>query len=186
MSVNTIHLGPGQTLPLQHGEDVLTSGHTAEIELKIPATISGPKRTEKAKGLIWVTDHRVIFVADTLDTPSTSASAAAAPSEPPSYDAPPVLRSLEIPYYALKAATYNLPTFSANHLILLFNPAPSSSHNSGSALPDPGRGQNLELKIWVGEGAGHAVWKRIEGERSRFADRVAVGITEQLPAYAPS
>ncbi|WVF68987.1 hypothetical protein IAT40_003761 [Kwoniella sp. CBS 6097] len=186
MSVNTSHLGPGQTLPLQHGEDVLTPGHTAEIELKVPPTTSGPKRTDKAKGLIWVTDHRVIFVADTIDTPSTSASAAAAPSEPPSYDAPPVLRSLEIPYTSLKAATYNLPTFSANHLLLLFTPAPSASSNAASALPDPGRGQSLELKVWVGEGAGHAVWKRIEGERSRVAERAAGGIDEDLPAYAPA
>ncbi|OCF46028.1 hypothetical protein I317_00116 [Kwoniella heveanensis CBS 569] len=187
MSVNTVHLGPGQTLPLQHGEDVLTPGHTAEIELKIPATIAGPKRSERAKGMIWVTDHRVIFVFDTIDTPSTSASAAAAPSEPPSYDAPPVLRSLEIPYTSLNLATYNLPTFSANHLILLFVPDPSSSAiNAASALPDPGRGQNLELKVWVGEGAGHAVWKRIEGERSRVAERAARGVDEELPAYAPA
>ncbi|WWC88666.1 uncharacterized protein L201_003579 [Kwoniella dendrophila CBS 6074] len=179
MSINSVHLAPGHTLPLQHGEDVLTAGHTAEIELRIPATIQGPKRNETAKGRIWVTDHRVIFVSDTLDLPGPSSRATNAPSNPPEYDAPPVLSSLEIPYSSLRSATYNLPTFSANHLLLTFLP-------SNQSLPDPGRGQLLELKIWVGEGAGHSIWKRIEGERNRIEERQRNREEESLPAYEPA
>ncbi|WWD18652.1 hypothetical protein CI109_103105 [Kwoniella shandongensis] len=178
MSINTVHLSQGNILPLQHGEDVLTAGHTADLELRIPATIQGPKRTENAKGRIWVTDHRVIFIADTLDTPGTSASGASAPSEPPSYDAPPVLSSLEIPYASLKIASYNLPTFSANNVLLTFIPAPGDT-----SLPDPGRGQTIEAKVIVGEGAGHGVWKRIEGERMRAEERRKQ--EDILPAYEP-
>ncbi|WVQ65573.1 uncharacterized protein L199_003751 [Kwoniella botswanensis] len=185
MSINTVHLTPSHNLPLQHGEDVLTAGHTAEIELKVPATIQGPKRTETAKGRIWVTDHRVIFVADTLDLPGPSSAGTNAPPNPPGYDAPPVLSSVEIPYTSLRTATYNLPTFSANHLVLAFVPSPTPA---GASLPNPGIGQFIELKIWVGEGAGHAVWKRIEGERSRVEERMRGRAEEEegLPAYAPA
>ncbi|WVW84892.1 hypothetical protein I302_106927 [Kwoniella bestiolae CBS 10118] len=182
MSINSVHLTLGHNLPLQHGEDVLTAGHTAEVELKVPATIQGPKRSETAKGRIWVTDHRVLFVADTLDQPGPSSAGSNAPPNPPGYDAPPVLSSVEIPYVSLRTATYNLPTFSANHLLLTFVP-------SGTSLPNPGIGQFIELKIWVGEGAGHAVWKRIEGERSRVEERSRGRGQEEeegLPAYAPA
>ncbi|KAK8858757.1 hypothetical protein IAR55_002986 [Kwoniella newhampshirensis] len=178
MSINTVRLGPGNVLPSKDGEDVLTPGYTADLELRIPATIRGPKRTENAKGRIWVTDHRVIFIADTLDTPGTSSSAANAPSEPPSYDAPPVLSSLEIPYASLKIATYNLPTFSANNVLITFVPVPGDT-----SLPDPGRGQTIEAKVVVGEGAGHGVWKRIEGERMRAEERRKE--EDVLPAYEP-
>ncbi|WRT67976.1 uncharacterized protein IL334_004950 [Kwoniella shivajii] len=179
MSVNSVQVDQERRPALQHGENFLTPGHTAEVELKVPATIQGPKRTENAKGNIWVTDKRVLFVADTLDTPGTSASAANVPSNPPDYDAPPSLSSLEIPYISMRSATYNLPTFSANHLLLTFIP-------SSSSLPDPGTGQYIELKIWIGEGAGHAIWKRIEGERIRAAERQNHSEEEDLPAYAPA
>jgi hypothetical protein len=39
-----------------------------------------------------------------------------------------------------------------------------------SNLPTPGRGGKLEVKLLVGEGAGHGVWKRIEGERGRWEE----------------
>nr|XP_019045417.1 hypothetical protein I302_05807 [Kwoniella bestiolae CBS 10118]OCF24347.1 hypothetical protein I302_05807 [Kwoniella bestiolae CBS 10118] len=159
-------------LSAPNSEDVLTAGHTAEVELKVPATIQGPKRSETAKGRIWVTDHR----------PGPSSAGSNAPPNPPGYDAPPVLSSVEIPYVSLRTATYNLPTFSANHLLLTFVP-------SGTSLPNPGIGQFIELKIWVGEGAGHAVWKRIEGERSRVEERSRGRGQEEeegLPAYAPA
>ena len=41
----------------------------------------------------------------------------------------------------------------------------------GPSLPSPGRGGKIELKLVVGEGACHAVWKRIEAERSRAEQR---------------
>ncbi|WVQ85057.1 hypothetical protein IAT38_007221 [Cryptococcus sp. DSM 104549] len=180
MSVNTVKLSQSGTLQLLHGEDVLTAGHTADLTLYIPATMSGPKRTETAKGHLWVTDRRVIFMADTLNTPGTSAAGGAAPSEPPSYDAPPSLLSLEIPYANLKTCAYNIPIFGTNSINLTFTPSP------GSTLPDPGRGQLIEGKIVVGEGAGHGVWKRIEGERSRVEERGRAEEGEGLPAYEPA
>lgn len=41
------------------GENLLTEGNTATLTLHIPSTIQGPKRTESAKGRLWVTDRRV-------------------------------------------------------------------------------------------------------------------------------
>jgi hypothetical protein len=38
-------------------------------------------------------------------------------------------------------------------------------------LPEPGRGGKIEAKIIVGEGAGHGIWKMIEGERERWLER---------------
>jgi hypothetical protein len=43
------------------GGQQFTRPYPADLELRVPATISGPKRTETAKGRIWVTDHRVFI-----------------------------------------------------------------------------------------------------------------------------
>lgn len=45
--------------PIHRGEKLLTPGYGTDIELKIPATIQGPKRTERSWGRIWLTDQRV-------------------------------------------------------------------------------------------------------------------------------
>lgn len=45
--------------PIHRGEKLLTPGYSTDVELKIPATIDGPKRTEKSWGRIWLTDQRV-------------------------------------------------------------------------------------------------------------------------------
>jgi hypothetical protein len=82
--------------------------------------------------------------------------------------------SADIQVYLLKA-TFNLPTFSPNHLLLEFLPDTSDLNNG---LPSPGRGSHLELKVVIGEGAGHSVWKRIEGERQTAEARRKEG--EQL------
>jgi hypothetical protein len=37
-------------------------------------------------------------------------------------------------------------------------------------LPEPGRGGKIEAKVIVGEGAGHGIWKMIEGERERWLE----------------
>ncbi|WVR06498.1 hypothetical protein IAU60_003529 [Kwoniella sp. DSM 27419] len=186
MSINTVTLGRDQTLHLQPGEEVLTPGHQADIDLRIPATMQGPKRTEKAKGTLWVTDKRVIFVADSIDTPGTSSRAAAAPTEPPGYDSAPALTSIEVPHTTLKSATYNLPLLSPNNILLSFSPSPPNPSQGPhiTSLPDPGRGQSLELKLIVGGGMGHAVWKRIEGERTRAEEKRKE--EDVLPAYAPA
>ncbi|GFZ45002.1 hypothetical protein JCM24511_02728 [Saitozyma sp. JCM 24511] len=180
MSRNTLSLGPRGSPPLQPGESPLTSGNTADIELRIPATMDGPKRVESAKGQLWLTDHRIIFVADSGGAGSSSSSAAA----PPSYDASEGIRSLVIPYSVLISSTFHLPTFSPNHLLLSFlpdllSPAPSN-------LPTLGRGGKLEVKLLVGEGAGHGVWKRIEGERGRWEESRRREGEEALPVYTPN
>ncbi|OWZ27804.1 hypothetical protein C349_06744 [Cryptococcus neoformans var. grubii Br795] len=171
MSINTVQLTNRSIPQLLQQEDLLTEGNTATLTLNIPPTIQGPKRTENAKGRLWITDRRVIFVTDGLSAPWSDSNGG-----PPGYDAPPTLNSLEIGHTLLRSCTYNLPTFSANHIRITFLPSPSSN-----SLPDPGTGQVLEAKIIVGEGAGHAVWKRIEGERSRAEERGRDG--EDLPAY---
>ncbi|ORY25956.1 hypothetical protein BCR39DRAFT_542733 [Naematelia encephala] len=160
---------PGRPFPILPGENVLTEGNTADLELRIPPTPSGPKRTETAKGRIWVTDHRVIFISERQAT-STSTSTG--------YDAPPTLDSLVIPYSHLLIASFNLPLFAPNNLILSFLP---SSPESSSHLPEVGRGGKIEAKLVVGEGAGHGIWKRIEGERSRYVERQIE--EESLPVY---
>lgn len=45
--------------PIHRGEKLLTPGYATDLELKIPATIEGPKRTERAWGRVWLTDQRV-------------------------------------------------------------------------------------------------------------------------------
>lgn len=51
--------GQARADSLRSGESLLTSGNTADIELRIPATMDGPKRADSAKGQLWLTDHRV-------------------------------------------------------------------------------------------------------------------------------
>jgi hypothetical protein len=126
--------------------------------------------------------------------------------EPPggaSYDAPPALTSIVVPYVRLtpsplspmslqvpshpstltlllrlnahytrangqaylNSAKFNLPLFSPNNILLSFQPDPNSQ-----SLPEPGRGGKIEAKIIVGEGAGHGIWKMIEGERERWLE----------------
>ena len=41
------------------GETLCAGPYTADLMLKVPASLNGPKRTENAAGRIWVTDHRV-------------------------------------------------------------------------------------------------------------------------------
>lgn len=38
---------------------MLAGPHCADVALKVPASLTGPKRTQNAAGQIWVTDHRV-------------------------------------------------------------------------------------------------------------------------------
>ncbi|CAD6566337.1 MAG: hypothetical protein TREMPRED_002487 [Tremellales sp. Tagirdzhanova-0007] len=155
MSINTLSLASDdkQGPSLQPGENVQTPAYLADIELRVPATITGPKRVECAKGRVRVTDRRVIFTADTIPASSSQA-----------YDAPPVLTSLTIPYSHILSCTFHIPTFSPSNMILSFLP-------DGPSLPSPGRGGKIELKLIVGEGACHSVWKRIEGERARAEER---------------
>ena len=47
------------SLTFHSGETLAPSGHSTDIELRVPATTEGPKRIEMAKGKIWVTDQRV-------------------------------------------------------------------------------------------------------------------------------
>jgi len=65
----------------------------------------------------------------------------------------------------LNSAKFNLPLFSPNNILLSFQPDPNSQ-----SLPEPGRGGKIEAKIIVGEGAGHGIWKMIEGERERWLE----------------
>ncbi|RSH90948.1 hypothetical protein EHS25_010124 [Saitozyma podzolica] len=185
MSRNTLSLGPRGSPPLQPGESLLASGNTADIELRIPATMDGPKRVESAKGQLWLTDLRIIFVADSGGAgSSSSSSSSAAAAAPPSYDASEGIRSLVIPYSVLISSTFHLPTFSPNHLLLSF--LPDLSPSAPSNLPTLGRGGKLEVKLLIGEGAGHEVWKRIEGERGRWEDIRRREGEEALPVYTPN
>lgn len=61
----------------------------------------------------------------------------------------------------------------------MFLPDPNDPE---SGLPSPGRGAHLEVKVVIGEGAGHGVWKRIEGERQSAEARRKEGeMLRQLP-----
>ena len=42
-------------------------GNTADLELRIPATMAGPKRTDYAKGRLWATNQRVGTVVNCTD-----------------------------------------------------------------------------------------------------------------------
>ncbi|KAI9634698.1 uncharacterized protein MKK02DRAFT_37577 [Dioszegia hungarica] len=163
MSLNI--LASGSELELQPGENVLSSGNTADLELRIPATMAGPKRTDYAKGRLWATNQRVIFVGD---QPLASGSGSAP------------IASLVIPYPVLVSSKFNLPLLSANNITLSFLPDPLVTETN---LPSPGRGASLEAKLVVGEGAGHGVWKVIEGERARWEADRRRGEEEALPVY---
>lgn len=52
--------------------------------------------------------------------------------------------------------------FSQNYIAITFLPDPLDPNNN---FPQLGRGSDITGTIWVGDGAGHGVWKRIEGER---------------------
>lgn len=155
MSINTYTNGDVRHSepPLLRGEELITGPYTADVELKVPASLTGPKRIENAAGRIWVTDQRVILISSIE------------PSGGASYDAPPALTSIVVPFPYLNSAKFNLPLFSPNNILLSFQPDPSSQ-----SLPEPGRGGKIEAKVTVGEGAGHGIWKMIEGERERWLE----------------
>jgi len=58
MAANTIRTG-SNGFPIHRGENLLTPGYLTELELRIPPTTEGPKRTDIAHGRIWLTDERV-------------------------------------------------------------------------------------------------------------------------------
>jgi len=169
MSVNTLDC-EGDSFRLLPGENILTEGNTADIELRVPPTVQGPKRKEAARGRLWVTDQRVVFMAD----PSPASSSRA-------YDAPPELSSIVVPYPSILSTTFELPILSQNYILISFLPAEPVE---ASGLPPVGRGGKIELKVAVGEGAGHGIWKRIEGERMMAEERSTE--EEALPAYTPA
>ncbi|ODN73981.1 hypothetical protein L202_07475 [Cryptococcus amylolentus CBS 6039] len=176
MSINSVKFGPGERPVSSQGEGLMPPSVDATVTLSIPPTRQGPKRAEIVQGRLWVTECRVIFAAHSMF--STTQSSAAS-SDPPGYDVTPALTSFEIRHTSIQSCTYNLPTFSANYILLTFLPAP------GSSLPDPGTGQSLELKIVVGQGSGHRLWKIIEGERNRAEERRTEADNEALPVYEP-
>lgn len=169
MSLNTLLAGSNPPT-MAAGERLLTHGHATDAELRIPATIEGPKRTMSSSGRIWVSNHRVIYLAD--DPTSGIGTSSSSP-----------LTTLEIPYSILLSTKFNLPLLSPNNITLSFLPDPLAP--PPATLPNPGRGSALEVKLVVGEGAAHAVWKVIEGERAGAEERRRRGEEEDLPAYQP-
>lgn len=65
MARNSIPEGAERT-PIHIGEHLLTPGYGAEIQLKIPATIEGPKSSHTSRGRVWLTDQRVSVAAGTV------------------------------------------------------------------------------------------------------------------------
>lgn len=65
MARNSIPEGAERT-PIHLGEHLLTPGYGAEIQLKIPATIEGPKSSHTSRGRLWLTDERVSSVGPRL------------------------------------------------------------------------------------------------------------------------
>ncbi|BEI86218.1 hypothetical protein CcaverHIS002_0605050 [Cutaneotrichosporon cavernicola] len=172
MAANTIEWGETRA-PIHIGEKLLTPGYATDIELTIPATIEGPKRTEKSWGRIWLTDQRIIFIAvkrpggEDLNAPHRVAGA-------------PGLHSLIIPYDTIKDTSFHLPIFSANHQLIQF--IPDLAHPAPN-LPNPGSNSALVCKLLLAEGLGHNMYKRIEKERETWLKRLRDG--ETLPAYTP-
>ncbi|WOO76836.1 uncharacterized protein LOC62_01G000451 [Vanrija pseudolonga] len=156
MSVNTEEHG-SKAFALLRGEKLLTPGYAAEVELRVPATIEGPKRVENAAGLIWITSERFVVISQAPQSDSQMRV----------YDRPPTLSSLVVPYATIKSNDFSVPLFSANHLLVSF--VPDGTPTSG--LPSPGRGGVITAKLVVGDGQAHAVWKRIEAERAASAER---------------
>lgn len=58
MSYNPFPEG-AKSFPIHEGEHLLTPGYVTDIELRVPATMQGPKRKEMAKGSVFLTDQRV-------------------------------------------------------------------------------------------------------------------------------
>lgn len=58
MSAGSIPAG-AESFPFLRGEKLLTPGYYTDLELHVPASMEGPKRTENAQGRVWLTDHRV-------------------------------------------------------------------------------------------------------------------------------
>jgi hypothetical protein len=82
------------------------------------------------------------------------------------------------PQTILLSTKFNLPLLSPNNITLQFLPDPLAP--PPATLPNPGRGSALEAKLVVGEGAAHAVYKVIEGERAGAEARRRRGEEEDL------
>ncbi|KAK1925761.1 hypothetical protein DB88DRAFT_524065 [Papiliotrema laurentii] len=173
MSLNNIYPTASDSFDLLPEEKVLTGPHDSELEICVPPTLQGPKQKARSKGRLWVTDQRVVFLENNLSVPNPGSS-----RQPPEYEATLSLRSLAIPYTVLIYSGFELPVFSQNYIAITFLPDPLDPNNN---FPQLGRGSDITGTIWVGDGAGHGVWKRIEGERQLAEARRNAG--EMLPAY---
>ncbi|KAL1413153.1 hypothetical protein Q8F55_000902 [Vanrija albida] len=158
MSVNTEEHGK-QSFALRRGETLLTPGYAVELEVRVPASLEGPKRVEAAGGLIWITSERFVVIAQTPASESQMRM---------SYPRAPTLSSLDVPFATIKSNEFAVPLFSANHLLVSFVPDPAVAQ---PGLPHPGRGGAITAKLVVGDGVAHAVWKRIEAERAAWEER---------------
>lgn len=58
MSANTVPAGSNGA-PIHRGEHLLTPGYASSCELRVPATMEGPKRSDRSVGAVWLTDQRV-------------------------------------------------------------------------------------------------------------------------------
>jgi hypothetical protein len=65
-----------------------------------------------------------------------------------------------------------VPLFSTNHINIMFGP---DSSYATTNLPDPGNEAHLIVRLDVGMGFGHNLYKRIEKERHGWLQRQREG-----------
>jgi len=122
MALNWTMLGTDRKpVPLPHEITIRTVESGAELILTIPdappsATStsggSGGSKRLKEVGRLWLTDQRLIFVADNVNKPS--------------------LQSLSIPHTSLRSTKFEQPFLGANYLALDFKPSPEGGLTDGT------------------------------------------------------
>ncbi|TFK46936.1 hypothetical protein OE88DRAFT_1637453 [Heliocybe sulcata] len=123
MALNWAMLSPERSpIPLPHEQTITSVDSGAELHLIIPNVPpsgsmssggSGSARVMKETGRIWLTDQRMVFVADTKNNK-------------------PAFESLSVPLTSIQATKFEQPYFGANYLVIEIKPSPEGGLTEGT------------------------------------------------------
>ncbi|KZT29487.1 hypothetical protein NEOLEDRAFT_1107256 [Neolentinus lepideus HHB14362 ss-1] len=123
MALNWAMLSLKRTpVPLPHEQTITTVDSDVELHLIIPHVPpagsvssggSGSSKDMKETGRIWLTDQRLVFVADTKDHK-------------------PIFESLSVHLTSIQATKFEQPYFGANYLVIEIKPSPEGGLTEGT------------------------------------------------------
>jgi len=169
MALNCVMLSPARSpIPLPHELTIRTLDSGVELSISIPdappagsAGSGGSGGTKKLKetGRMWLTDQRVIFIAD---APSGSSKLG--------------FESLSIPLTALLSTRFEQPYFGSNYLVIDVQPAPEGGLTHGTKAEVRLKDKGLFEFVSSLEKT---------RERAVYMRRQAADDHDDLPAYVP-